>query len=69
MRRGAIAIATPFIGGDWKTGDKASINPMINPPNIAPGNEPIPPSTAAVKALIPAINSKKEKPLVFARRK
>ena len=31
-----------------------SINPMINPPNIAPGNEPIPPSTAAVKALIPA---------------
>ena len=21
--------ATPFIGGDWKTGDKASINPMI----------------------------------------
>jgi hypothetical protein len=27
---------------------------MINPPRIAPGSEPMPPSTAAVNALIPA---------------
>ena len=33
-----------------------SIKPMINPPSIAPGNEPIPPNTAAVKALRPAKN-------------
>ena len=33
-----------------------SISHMINPPNIAPGKEPMPPSTAAVNALIPAKN-------------
>ena len=31
-----------------------SISPINNPPNIAPGKDPIPPRTAAVKALIPA---------------
>ena len=31
-----------------------SIKPISNPPSIAPGIDPIPPSTAAVNALIPA---------------
>ena len=31
-----------------------SIKPINNPPSIAPGIDPIPPNTAAVKALIPA---------------
>ena len=33
---------------------KVSINPINNPPSIAPGIDPIPPNTAAVNALIPA---------------
>ena len=33
-----------------------SISPISNPPNIAPGKDPIPPSTAAVNALgIPTV--------------
>ena len=32
-----------------------SITPRSIPPSIAPGTEPIPPNTAAVKALIPGI--------------
>ena len=32
------------------------MSPINNPPNIAPGKDPIPPKTAAVKALIPAKN-------------
>ena len=35
--------------------DSVSIIPNINPPTRAPGIEPIPPNTAAVKALIPGI--------------
>ena len=34
--------------------------PISRPPSIAPGSEPIPPTTAAVKALSPA-----RKPIVF----
>src|SRR5262249_31713105 len=33
---------------------KASISPIIMPPSIAPGSEPIPPNTAAVNAFTPA---------------
>ena len=33
-----------------------SISPIKSQPNIAPGIEPIPPKTAAVKAFIPAKN-------------
>jgi len=37
-----------------------SINPIKSPPSIAPGNEPMPPSTAAVKALMPATKPMKK---------
>jgi hypothetical protein len=32
----------------------ASIRPISRPPSMAPGSDPMPPSTAAVKALMPA---------------
>ena len=48
--KAAISLYSIEIYPDQKT----SIKPISKPPNIAPGIEPMPPSTAAVNALIPA---------------
>ena len=46
---------TRSIHDDQFIATSCSITPIINPPNTAPGIEPIPPNTAATKALIPSI--------------
>ena len=51
-----LKAATSLYSSETYPAQKVSISPINKPPNIAPGNDPIPPNTAAVKAFIPAKN-------------
>src|SRR5262249_14005401 len=46
--------ATSLYSLEQEPAKKTSIRPISRPPSMAPGSEPMPPSTAAVKALMPA---------------
>ena len=46
--------------GETRFGPMASITPRNKPPSIAPGILPMPPSTAAVKALMPGMKPMKK---------
>src|SRR5207237_5676071 len=46
--------ATSLYSTEKYADHSVSIRPIKSPPSIAPGTEPMPPSTAAVKGLIPA---------------
>ena len=53
---------------EMKAAAKVSARPSSTPPSMAPGMLPIPPSTAAVKALMPAMKPMKglSLPMVMA---
>src|ERR1700681_654816 len=45
--------------------EKARTNPMMRPPSAAPGMLPIPPNTAAVKAISPVMKPRNGSPLLM----
>src|ERR1700736_5062467 len=52
--------ATSLYSTEKYADQSVSIRPIARPPSIAPGSEPMPPSTAAVKALMPATKPMKK---------
>src|SRR5262249_21250861 len=52
--------ATSLYSTEKEADHKVSISPSASPPSIAPGSEPMPPSTAAVNALMPATKPMKK---------
>ena len=52
--------ATSLYSTEKYADQNVSIRPIARPPSIAPGSEPMPPSTAAVNALMPATKPMKK---------